>query len=229
MDPSNEPSFFSQGYQICDPLAAPDKQQLMNEMRRRVRPWQCAAVLLAYCALPIFLFPSSTAQAQGAPQTQLIPDTSGQGGRVRANILIPAAPSIVWAVMMDCINAPRFVPNLRACVIESASDDGRSDIRLHRIAWLVGFPPINIRFASRYLKGREIAFERISGDIAQMTGKWVLEPRENGQSTYLTYEAYLMPSRFMPSGLVRSALKRDTPKILEAVRNEAVARRGSPQ
>lgn len=168
------------------------------------------------------------AQAQGLPQTQIVPDALGQGGRVRASILIPVPPSVVWSVMKDCDNAPRFVPNLRACSIESTSRDGSSDIRRHRIAWLAGFPPVSIRFASRYRSEQEIQFERISGDIAQMTGSWVLEPRNNGASTLLTYNAYLVPTRLMPSGLVRSALRRDTPKILEAVRQEAIERAGRP-
>jgi ribosome-associated toxin RatA of RatAB toxin-antitoxin module len=197
---------------------------VMSEMLALLRVWQRAIGLSVWCALAAVVLPASAAQAQGLPQTQILPDASGQGGRVRASILIPTAPSIVWAVMMDCENAPRFVPNLRACSIESTSRDGSGDVRRHRIAWLTGFPPVTIRFASRYQVGKEIQFERISGDIAQMSGTWVLDPRNNGASTLLTYDAYLVPSRLLPSGLVRSALRRDTPKILEAVRQEAMVR-----
>ncbi len=191
--------------------------------------WLRAVVAAFLWALTALALTASTAWAQGLPQTQILPDASGQGGRVRASILIPTAPSIVWAVMMDCENAPRFVPNLRACSIESTSRDGSGDVRRHRIAWLAGFPPVTIRFASRYQAGKEIQFERISGDIAQMSGTWLLEPRNNGASTLLTYDAYLVPSRLLPSGLVRSALRRDTPKILEAVRQEAIARSSAPR
>lgn len=198
----------------------------------RIRPtpalWRRATFARLPAALLALAVTSANVQAQGLPQTHIVPDTSGHGGRVRASILIPATPAIVWAVMKDCENAPRFVPNLRACVIESTSRDGSSDIRRHSIAWLAGFPPVSIRFASRYKAGQEIQFERISGDITQMTGKWVLEPRNNGASTLLTYDAYLVPSRLLPSGLVRSALRRDTPRILEAVRREAIARSSAP-
>jgi ribosome-associated toxin RatA of RatAB toxin-antitoxin module len=180
------------------------------------------------CAI-LLLVPVTAALAQGQPQTQIVPDPSGKGGRIRANILIPAPLPVVWNVMVDCQGAPRFVPGLRSCAVESSAPDGSSDVRLHRIAWLSGFPLVSIRFASRYRTNRQIRFERISGDIEEMQGEWTLEPRNNGASTLLSYEAYLVPSRLLPSGLVRSALKRDTPKILEAVRLEAITRRGAPE
>jgi ribosome-associated toxin RatA of RatAB toxin-antitoxin module len=167
-----------------------------------------AAFLVAIAVL----VPAHPSRAQGLPQTQILPDSRGGGGRVRASILIPAPPEIVWNVMLDCANAPRFVPSLRACSIETQAPDGTSDVRVHRVAWLAGFPHVTIRFASTYRANREIRFERISGDVAQMTGVWLLEPRSNGQA------------RLLPSTLVRGALKRDTPKILEAVRREAIAR-----
>jgi ribosome-associated toxin RatA of RatAB toxin-antitoxin module len=178
---------------------------------------------LLVCALLASFWPIQS-HSQSTVQAQILPDASGQGGRVRASVLIPASPQTVWDVMLDCAGAPRFVPGLRSCAIESRSGDGARDIRVHRISWLTGFPLVTIRFASRYRMNSEIHFERISGDIAAMTGSWVLTPRDAGRATLLSYEAHLVPSRLLPATLVRSALKRDTPKILEAVRAEAIAR-----
>lgn len=195
----------------------------MVQRQSRVRRMNHTA-FAAGVAISVSMGAAWPASAQGLPQTQIIPDTTGGGGRVRASILIPVTPSAVWNVMVDCANAPRFVPGLRACSIESRAPDGGSDVRLHRISWLSGFPTVSVRFSSTYRLNREIKFQRISGDIAYMSGAWALEPRNDGRATLLSYEAHLVPSRFLPAGLVRSALMRDTPKILEAVRGEAIAR-----
>jgi ribosome-associated toxin RatA of RatAB toxin-antitoxin module len=167
---------------------------------------------------------NTSASAQAIAAVRILPDSSGQGGRVAASMTINAPPAVVWAVMVDCENSPRYVPKLVSCAVESRAANGASDIRLHRIAWLTGFPVVNIRFASTYQINREIRFERLSGDITAMTGVWRMEPANNGRATNLSYEAHLVPSRLLPSGLVRSALKRDTPKILEAVAREALRR-----
>jgi ribosome-associated toxin RatA of RatAB toxin-antitoxin module len=189
------------------------------------------AARIAFATLCVILLglAASNATAQALPTVRIVPDPSGQGGRVAASLMIEAPPSVVWAVMVDCENAPRYVPNLRSCTVESRAPDGASDVRYHRIAWLAGFPPVNIRFVSTYKMNREIRFERLSGDITAMSGVWRMEPSQNGRATNLSYEAHLVPSRLLPAGLVRSALKRDTPKILEAVRREAIRRAALPQ
>jgi ribosome-associated toxin RatA of RatAB toxin-antitoxin module len=181
------------------------------------------------CAMICAVSAPSVTLAQGAPHVEILPDPTGQGGRVRASILIPAAPRIVWQVMVDCANAPRYVPGLRHCSVESTAPNGQSDVRLHRITWLPGFPLLSVRFASFYQQDREIRFERISGDVARMTGTWTLRALDNGRATELSYDASLAPSPLLPAGLVRSGLRRDTPKILEAVRTEAIRQRDASQ
>jgi ribosome-associated toxin RatA of RatAB toxin-antitoxin module len=189
---------------------------------------QCLRDALA-CVIVSASLPLALVHAQGAPTVEILPDPSGQGGRVKARIVIPAPPRIVWHVMVDCANAPRYVPGLRRCTVESTTPNGQSDIRLHRISWLAGLPQLTIRFVSFYQQEREIRFERISGDVARMSGIWTFRPLDNGRATELSYDASLAPSPMLPSALVRSGLRRDTPKILEAVRAESIRQRDAGQ
>jgi carbon monoxide dehydrogenase subunit G len=185
------------------------------------KQWQPNSLISALATSLVCLL-ATNALAQNVTDLHVLPDPSGEGGQVRASILIEAPPSVVWRVMLDCENAPRYVPNLRFCSIESRAPNEASDVRVHRISWLPGFPLVQVRFASFYQKEREIRFERISGNIARMSGAWNLTPRDNGTATLLSYNAYLSPSGAIPSGLVRAGLRRDTPKILQAVRAEAL-------
>jgi hypothetical protein len=144
----------------------------------------------------------------------------GPGGRLVAAIDIPAAPSVVWSVMLDCARAPAYVPGLDSCRIVEAATDGSSDVREHRIRWIALLPLLTLRFRSDYVAEREIRVTRVGGDLAAMQGAWRLEPRNGGRATRLHYDFRIVPSTLLPSGLVRAGLLRDTPKVLEAVRQE---------
>jgi len=144
----------------------------------------------------------------------------GPGGRLVAAIDIPATASAVWAVMLDCEQAPEYVPGLDACKILDSSPDGSSDLREHRISWIALLPRMTLQFRSDYEFEREIRVARTGGDLADMQGTWTLEPVNGGKATRLHYDFRIVPGNWLPSGLVRAGLLRDTPKVLEAVRTE---------
>lgn len=144
----------------------------------------------------------------------------GPGGRLVAAIDIPAKSSAVWAVLLDCERAPFYVPGLAACRILETGADGSFDIREHKIRWIALLPRLTLRFRSDYRPLAEIRVTRISGDLAALQGVWRLEPLDEGRVTRLHYDFKIVPNNFLPAGLVRSGLMRDTPKVLEAVRAE---------
>jgi len=151
----------------------------------------------------------------------------GPGGRLRAAIDIPAPASAVWRVMLDCGRAPAYVPGLEACSVLEAAPDGSGDIREHRVRWIGLLPPLTLRFRSEYAPEREIRVARIGGDLAAMQGVWRLEPREQGRATRLHYDFRIVPRTPLPAALVRAQLRRETPRVLIAVRAE-VARSAGP-
>lgn len=145
----------------------------------------------------------------------------GPGGRVQAAIDIAAPVSRVWAVMLDCARAPAFVPKLEACRVIEAEPDGSSDLREHRVRFIPLLPRLTLRFRSTYVDQQEIRFMREGGDLAVMEGVWRFEPLDGGRATRLHYDVRLQPRTPLPRGMVRSALARDTPAVLIAVREEA--------
>jgi ribosome-associated toxin RatA of RatAB toxin-antitoxin module len=163
--------------------------------------------------------------ARGEVVAEII-EERGPGGRLVAAIDIPASPAIVWRVMRDCDRAATFVPGLEACRILETDPAGRFDVREHRVRWIAILPRLTLRFRSDYADEREIRVTRVGGDLARMEGAWRLEPREGGAATRLHYDFRMAPRAPAPAGLVRAGLLRDTPKVLEAVRAEALKAAG---
>ena len=154
----------------------------------------------------------------------VLPDPQGATGLIEAIIDIEAAPSAVWAVMLDCAHAMRMAPSLKSCRVLSGTPDGRSDVREHVVQWIWPLPAVRSVFQSDYIPYQRIAFQLVEGDLAYLKGSWTLEPLLQGKATRLSYRARITPGWPVPGALVRSAIEADVPKTLLALRREVTGR-----
>ena len=152
------------------------------------------------------------------------PDPDGASGLVNATIDIAAAPRDLWAIMLDCERSLHIIENLKSCRVLQQSPDGRSDIREHVVEWIWPLPPVRTVFRSNYDPVREIAFQRIDGDLAFMEGYWRLEPLQQGAATRLSYSARITAGWAIPGPLIRSAIETNFPRTLKAIRQAATGR-----
>ena len=138
--------------------------------------------------------------------------------RVRAAVLIRAKPEAVWAVLIDCREALGFVPGLRLCRRVDGAPDGRwQDIEQEiRYSWFL--PGVHNVLRADCDRPRRIDFHRISGDLKQEEGTWVLTPTADGTATMVEYEMYLDPGFWIPQVLVNRTLRKDLPAALAGLR-----------
>ena len=159
-------------------------------------------------------------------------DPSHPRGEVRAAVLIKADPEAVWRVMTDCAQALKFVPGLRKCrVVQTAPDGTWADIEQEvRYSWLL--PVIHYVFRAQYDRPHRIDFHRISGDLKQQQGTWVLTADASTGATLVEYEVYLEPGFWIPQFLVTRSLRKDLPGVLaglrEHVQHAATLASGAP-
>lgn len=137
------------------------------------------------------------------------------GGWIRAAVEVEAAPGEVWRVMVDCPRAPEFVPGLRGCrVLES---DGDTALVEHRAKPFALLPEMTYVFRERRDPLRIVHFERVSGSLKEMAGRWDLQPLEPGR-TLVWYTVTLDPGFLVPDWLVRRSLRKKLPELLGALR-----------
>lgn len=139
-------------------------------------------------------------------------------GRVRAAVLIRARPEAIWAVITDCREALRFVPGLKLCRRVDGAPDGRWVDVEQEIHYSWFLPTVDNVLRADCDRPRRIDFHRVSGDLKEEEGSWLLTPTPDGSATVVEYEMYLEPGFWIPQWLITRTLRKDLPAALAGLR-----------
>jgi hypothetical protein len=123
--------------------------------------------------------------------------------------------------MTDCKQAPLFVPGLKRCSrIAGAADGSWEDFeQVVQYSWFL--PTVRYVVRAAYDRPRRIQFRRISGDLKDEEGSWLLTPTPDGSATLVQYEVYVDPGFWVPQVLVTRTLRMDLPAALAGLRDRA--------
>jgi len=145
---------------------------------------------------------------------------------VRAAVRINASPEAIWHVLTDCDHAASFIPGVKSChPLEVAPDDSWVIVEQEaKYSWLM--PAVKCVIRADYKRPRRIEFKRISGDLKQEEGVWLLEPANTGVSdaatadpvTTVVYDLYVDPGFWIPRVLLRHSLRSELPAAFTALR-----------
>jgi hypothetical protein len=139
-------------------------------------------------------------------------------------VKVVAPPEAVWSVLTACEISPEYVPNIVSCRSLEKLDGGRAELFVQVVKAVFFLPTFEHVFRLDYEPYRRIGVTRVSGPIERLDGIWWLVP-EDDRHTLLVYEQALDPGMPVPRFMVRGTLRRDLPKVLEAVRERAQSER----
>jgi hypothetical protein len=141
---------------------------------------------------------------------------------INVAVEIDAPPAAIWDVLTACQLAPQYVPNVVSCRSLEKVDDGAGELFVQVVKPAFFLPTFEHVFRLDYHPYRRIDVHRVSGPIAYMEGSWWLLPEPSGK-ILLVYRLELDPGIPVPRFFVRATLKRDVPRLLQAVRERAEA------
>jgi uncharacterized protein YndB with AHSA1/START domain len=158
------------------------------------------------------------AEGQVVVQGARASEAAAPRGQLRAAVRIAASPQYIWRVMIDCAQARFYVPGLTRCRrIDVAPDGSWEDIE-HEVRYSILLPPIRYVFRAQYEWPHRVDFHRISGDLKQQSGTWLLTATPDGAATVVEYEVYVDPGFWIPQSLVERMLRKDVPAVLSGLR-----------
>jgi hypothetical protein len=149
----------------------------------------------------------------------------GDGSRVLVNaaVRIKASPEVIWGVLTDCDHAASFIPGVKRCRRVQAAPDGSWEIieQESKYSWLM--PSVTTVVHADYKRPQRIDFNRVSGDLKDEQGTWLLEKEAHRPSAAVTveYELHVDPGFWVPRVLVRHSLRTELPEALAAMRARA--------
>ena len=178
-----------------------------------------ACLLFAARAAPAADIAHESAQHGGDIEVSVSLDAAEQSGSASASVRIHASREVVWSLITSCAEALQLVPGLVACeVIETAPDRSWQRIR-HVMDYSWYAPKLTYDIRASYDRPSRVSIERVSGDLRILRGSWALQ--SDGEETLAHYAVDLAPGFWVPRWIVRSALRRDLPKMLRALRTRA--------
>jgi hypothetical protein len=182
-----------------------------------MRLFLCAAALALAAATAALAAPLND-----PPQVSVTLDADGESALISAAIDIPAPAQKVWLAMTDCTATRVMIRSLIQCRVVRAGEGW--DVREHVTRGGPLWPSFRYVFRSDYETGRSIRFRKLDGNLKTFEGQWDLAPLNGGQATRVRYQTRMGAQVFAPPMLVRAGLRRDTPRVLEALRQIAVER-----
>jgi uncharacterized membrane protein len=152
---------------------------------------------------------------------EIIVHMGPDGQHVFAAVNIRAPAEVVWKVITDCEEAPKFMPGMKACRrLEAAPDGSWENIeREYKYSWLM--PAAHDVVRTEYHKPQRIEFRRVSGDFKDQQGAWLLTASPDGSATVLEYQFYVDLGFWLPHSLIQRSLRSDLPAAMKAVRTRA--------
>jgi hypothetical protein len=161
----------------------------------------------------------------------------GAVSEVKATALVDASPHDVWRVIRDYPNYTKTLPFTEESRVLASEQDGKIIV----FYCLVNAPLVDkrdfiirIRDESDWKEGKGFLKTTWSvmteGGLPERegvvrvklnNGYWLLEPREEGTRTFVTYYLYTDPGGALPKWIADRANKTSVPDVLRAVRKHA--------
>ncbi len=163
----------------------------------------------------------------------------GSVSEVKATTVVDAPPHDVWRVIRDYTNYTKTMPYTQESRVLSSEQEGKVTV----FYCLVNAPLVDkrdfiirIRDESDWKDGKGFLKSAwtVTTDGAPAVregvvrvklnnGYWLLEPREEGKKTFVTYYLYTDPGGSLPKWIADKANKTSVPDVLRAVRKHATA------
>jgi ribosome-associated toxin RatA of RatAB toxin-antitoxin module len=142
------------------------------------------------------------------------PGREARGGAARMQMLVQAPARDVWAVVVSCELAYRFIAGLQDCeVLEESA--GRALV--HQVVdqgWLT--PRYDFVFESQRRPHEWIGVSLVEGNLTRLEGSWRFV--ETAEGTLVEHELQIRPAAPVPRFLVRRNLRGSMPDLLACIR-----------
>ncbi len=104
------------------------------------------------------------------------PLVTGEKGQYVARVLVPTSPEVVWSVLTDYNDFPKFLPNVVFSKVLQADGSHKVVEQVDERNVLLFKVRSRVRSKITEVTNQRIDFRRIEGDLPTLDGYWKIEP-----------------------------------------------------
>ncbi|MBI1820677.1 MAG: SRPBCC family protein [Nitrospirae bacterium] len=138
-----------------------------------------------------------------------------------ASVDIPSSPQKVWALLTDYDHLTEVSPQMETSRVLQRTEEKIVIEQTTETRFLFFWKKINVKLNVLEKPFDEIAFYQTGGNMELFSGKWVLQPMEEGSVTRLIYRLKFKPDFYVPRWIVLRALEREVPEQLLLISERA--------
>jgi ribosome-associated toxin RatA of RatAB toxin-antitoxin module len=142
---------------------------------------------------------------------------------VTARFHVAQGRAVAYAVLTDYERIPAFMPGVKSSIVLERAP-GRALVEQEAVSRLMMFSR-QVHLVLDIIEGPDtLSFcDRSGHSFTHYEGKWRLSPKDDG--TDILYELTAKPSFEVPEFVLKRLLKRDSGRMIEALRREMALRR----
>lgn len=142
--------------------------------------------------------------------------TDESGGAAMSRALFHAPVENIWAQLMSCEEAFKYVDGLQDCEeIEQGPERARLKQSVKK-SWVVPRMDFTVEFLRQPYS--RIDFRKIEGDLELLEGSWLFNVMPGSDEVLVTHEIRVKPKIPVPRWLVRRSIRKDIPDMLACLR-----------
>lgn len=167
--------------------------------------------------------------ARGGLVIQMQPDPGRSSGVVNVGLDVRAPARRIWALLVDCVEAPRLVVFIKACrIVGGPGPAGGWDLREMEIQPEPFLPRLSATFRSQFEVERRISFRCVPPSQLKMCeGEWRLAPTPDG-AVRVTYSSAVAAPYPLPDLVIRAVLAREIADSMRTLRRIATQAEAQP-
>jgi ribosome-associated toxin RatA of RatAB toxin-antitoxin module len=172
------------------------------------------------------LKPEDKEQLLSGKAVVLFHTAPGCAVEISAYVVADASLECVWNLLTDYENLPKVVPDMAECTLLGTQNGDRILRQAARVSDGLNLS-MSVTLAVKEEPPNRIFFRRIDGDLKRFEGSWHLMPI-NQSRVLMAYEVLVQPLFWIPCWAVKHRLRKEIPRLMHALADEAARRNGKP-
>jgi ribosome-associated toxin RatA of RatAB toxin-antitoxin module len=152
---------------------------------------------------------------EGEIIVEMVTHSSGMPG-LRASFIVTASRETIWDVLTDYTNYRKIFDGIDKMAVIEQDDKGAT------LEFWIDAVVIELHYVLRrkyVIEGEELSWKRLSGDLEEITGRWLIQNTNKNNVYIIVFESYVDVGNFIITSIARFIAVRKAKSMAQKLRS----------